>query len=142
MATTAVEPKANLSAKNSAKSSTKINADYVRRYVELREHKRELESQARNLGKLVGVMEGEMMAHIDAECGKRSLRVVTVGGWELAQEEKRGTVAWAKEFVKACGEELADQLRKAAPLVKRLAVRATTTRTLKQQQEARETVAA
>lgn len=107
-------------------SRPKINRDYVIEYLRTEEHKRQLDAQSRNLGKLLAVMKEEMIEHVTVERDRFAIKKLNIAGFDVAIEMKKSAVSWSQEFVKACGAAAADALRAAAKLVPRLVVTPTT----------------
>jgi hypothetical protein len=98
-----------------AEDKPNINPAYIAQYVGLRERRRQLDTMSRNLGKLMGVMEYEMLAKIEQEThAKDPVRKLNIGGWEIAIGEKPKSVSWATEFVKHCGAAIALKVKQAA----------------------------
>lgn len=116
----------------------KINPAYITRYIQARERKRQLDVMSRNLGKIIGIMEFEMLARVEEETHpKDPVRKLEIGGWELAMGSKPKSVSWATEFVKHCGASVADAVKKAVGTKTVLAVRALTRSATRVEEEAR-----
>lgn len=119
-----------------------INPAYIGQYVLLRERKRQLDVMSRNLGKLIGIMEFEMLQRVDQEThAKDPVRKIEIGGWELSLGTKPKSVSWATEFVKHCGASVADAVKKACGTKTVLAVRALTRSATRVEEEAKEQAA-
>lgn len=117
----------------------KINPAYIAQYVALRERKRTVDVMSRNLGKLISLMEFEMLERVSAETHpKDPVRKIEIGGWELALAQKPKSISWATEFVKRCGASVADAVKKAAGTKTILAVRALTRSATRVEEEAKE----
>lgn len=120
------------------KEKPNINPAYVAQYIALRERRRQLDTMSRNLAKLMGVMEFEMLTKIEQETHtKDAVRKLEIGGWELAMSEKPKAVSWATEFVKHLGATMADRVKKAVGTKTVLAVRALTRSATRVEDEAK-----
>lgn len=100
----------------------------IAEYLKTLEHKRQLESQARNLGKMVSIQETEFAAYIEAQTKGMRVQAVEISGYRLELKPKPKSVSWASEFVKRLGADLAEQVKQAAGVVKKLSVTALTAR--------------
>jgi len=82
---------------------------YLRRREDLDEERKRLGRDAAALGKLIGEMDRELMALVDAEAG--SERSITLKHFRLSIVQVKKSVSWLTEFTKRLGKELAEELK-------------------------------
>jgi hypothetical protein len=119
----ALLPKTATLTKPAPRKARNITRKEIEEYLATCEHARALESQARNLRKLAGVLEGEIKEYIDAH-KSGPVRSVDRSGYRLSIELVPGNVAWMPAFVRACGEAEAQRLRDEAEQKEKLKIQA------------------
>ncbi|MEM9657035.1 MAG: hypothetical protein AAF961_01620 [Planctomycetota bacterium] len=81
----------------------------------------ELRREANDKAKLLKEIDAELFAYVRQQGD--AIRCVKTCGYELAIVSVPKSVAWAAEFVKACGQAAAEKVRRSTKLQAKLEVR-------------------
>jgi ribosomal protein L19 len=98
----------------------RLTGKRLQEYLDLHERADALRREATELTKSAAKIELEVSAHVAEHGGKD--RLVQYAGYLLQIKAKPGSVSWKNAFVEAAGNDAAEKLKAAAPLVDEVVV--------------------